>query len=90
MSNPDYDNAPAGLKSDCPIEPNNGLGILQAARGGAPFLLNLLRLNHALLQPLETGMSNQTQGTNLLGYIQLQPGLSRMNGATPILQLAED
>ena len=27
-------------------------------------------------------MSNEPQGTNLLGYIHLQPGLSRMNGAT--------
>jgi len=27
-------------------------------------------------------MSNESQGTKLLGYIQLMPGLSRMNGAT--------
>ena len=27
-------------------------------------------------------MSNEQQGTNLLGYIRLQPGLSRMNGGT--------
>jgi MFS family permease len=30
----------------------------------------------------ETCMSNEQQGTNLLGYIRLQPGLSRINGAT--------
>ena len=30
-------------------------------------------------------MSNQTQGTKLLGYIHLQPGLSRMNGWTLVI-----
>jgi MFS family permease len=30
----------------------------------------------------EICMSNESQGTKLLGYIQLMPGLSRMNGAT--------
>jgi len=30
----------------------------------------------------EIRMSNEQQGTNLLGYIRLKPGLSRMNGTT--------